>query len=255
MSLKITSYNSNSQIQQEFNWRKAARYAAYGALAVGTVAAIGAIGTYLLPNIPTVKASPESAAGEPALFTHKNLCPSQDLTAQNFPDRALGYPIAHLCPSQRLLHRVSEYSIDICGPNSALNIICEQNLGIPRNQMPQLNPTTLSAFVDFKRSQGIEVTTGYVEPRSLTPIQKEMNSGKIAEMMKSAITGSWDPCASPTLIADNSVIDGHHRWATCVLLNRPFNAIRVHDTAVNVLADLRHFPGVFSEGLNVFSAG
>lgn len=97
----------------------------------------------------------------------------------------------------------------------------EDNLGIPRNQMPQVPSDAKKEFVLAMEQRGAKATRGVADPKKLHPIQAEISASKaskIALSLEKRGIGSSDE--SRIIISkDNYVIDGHHRWAAVSLMS------------------------------------
>ncbi len=202
--MSVTTINPQEQTTQS-SWMPSLKTLAWGALALGTIAAVGAI------------------------------CYST-----SFPEAEAG----GMCTSSSYLKGLSESTVDLCSDSSPYNSMCIGNLGFTRSMMPQLNTSTLEMYLAEKAW-----VKELVDPSNLTPVQSEMSMPSIAGMIGSWMKGVWDPCQSPILSADGYVIDGHHRWAACALLDRPMTILNIQDTAQNVLSELANFNGVFSLAL------
>jgi hypothetical protein len=85
------------------------------------------------------------------------------------------------------------------------------NLGIPREDMPQIEGEDVRAFLDSLIHAGIRVQAGCRAVGSLRATQNELNAAKIKALMVKtpAELGEY-----PILISkDGYILDGHHRWA------------------------------------------
>jgi hypothetical protein len=97
----------------------------------------------------------------------------------------------------------------------------EDNLGIPRNKMPQVPSDAKAEFILAMEQRGAKATRGVADPKKLHPIQKEISASKSAQIalsLEKRGIGSSDE--SRIIISkDNYVIDGHHRWAAVSLMS------------------------------------
>jgi hypothetical protein len=120
------------------------------------------------------------------------------------------------------------------------NLYCDDNLGIPRDQMPQFKgkpqpgtpaadmPLDKNGEVDteplFKKmleEKGIKVVQTEVASDKLKATQSELVADKVIGMMN---TLENDPTneslTAPIYVSrDGYVIDGHHRWAAITAYN------------------------------------
>jgi hypothetical protein len=120
------------------------------------------------------------------------------------------------------------------------NLYCDDNLGIPRDQMPQFKgkavpgsraasmPTDKNGEVDtepiFKKmleEKGIKVLQTEVPADKLKATQKDLVGGKVVGMMGALEEDPKNPnITAPIYVSrDGFVIDGHHRWAAIVAYN------------------------------------
>lgn len=96
----------------------------------------------------------------------------------------------------------------------------EDNLGIPRNKMPQVPSDTKATFIGEMEKRGARVQRGVADPSKLHPIQAEMSASKVGLIMKSLREKGvkTDDGGRIIISKDNYVIDGHHRWAAAAML-------------------------------------
>lgn len=129
---------------------------------------------------------------------------------------------------------------------------CDGHLGLPRKDMPQIENKKLEQFLTALEDQGIRYKEEEVDPQTLTPSQKHIDSNKVANLEDS-------PQQKPILISrDNYILDGHHSWAANQAT--PVKVIRIDlpiklllEVANNILASGEGNPyhdekGRFAEG-------
>ena len=133
--------------------------------------------------------------------------------------------------------------VDLC-KDKQTSQLCDGNLGIPRNQMPQITGEARRDYVKKKEEQGTKIHLSSVSADKLIPTQNELNGQQVDEMISSFVKGTFDPCNKEILTAREYVVDGHHRWAACRLINGVQKVITIDDSIDNVLAELRVLPGV-----------
>lgn len=155
----------------------------------------------------------------------------------------------NICPSLSYLQSVAQSVADICGSNLPFSSICKGNLGLQRSQMPQLNGDTLSSYLAQKAAEGIAMSEKMIDPSTLTPAQNQLGMQNIAGMIDSFAKGTWDPCKERILSAGGYVIDGHHRWAACTLLDREMTILDINAPAETILSELSNYKGVFTLAL------
>lgn len=128
-------------------------------------------------------------------------------------------------------------SFDLCKVSvKDTNLFCQDSLGIPRVQMPQMKGVAepgskahamgvdkkgevdLSrAFIDHMQAQGIKTEQTDVRASHLRASQNEIVGTKIAKMVTEAKAGMRDLREKPIFVTkDNYVVDGHHHWAAIV---------------------------------------
>ena len=134
--------------------------------------------------------------------------------------------------------------------------LCHENLGIDRNDMPQLDDDVLPAFLKSYQDKGVSVKKGTMEVGRLKATQENISAETAAGMEKSYQEGSFDPSKKPIIISkDGYVLDGHHRWAAMVVSD-PASKMRVYQVDAPIkqlLSDAKNFKGVRQEafGANV----
>jgi hypothetical protein len=116
------------------------------------------------------------------------------------------------------------------------NLFCQDNIGIPRINMPQMKGVALPGskaaakgvdkkgevdlsrdFVEHMRSKGIKTEETTVRASHLRASQNEIVGTKIARMVTEAKAGERDLREKPIFVTrDNYVVDGHHHWAALV---------------------------------------
>lgn len=134
---------------------------------------------------------------------------------------------------------------DLC-QKSNTRFLCNGNLGMARSVMPQAEGRVLTQYLNEMERNGVLVESDKVSPHNLVPIQSEINFEIVRTMLKSYAKGEYNPCAQQILVQKNethySVMDGHHRWSACRLLNRLQSVIVVYS---NYAFDwLQRFPGI-----------
>jgi hypothetical protein len=100
------------------------------------------------------------------------------------------------------------------------NLYDEDNLGIPRNKMPQVPSDKKGAFISVMEKRGVKIQRADVDPMKLHPIQAEISATKSAKIMKRLREKgtATDDAGRIVISNDNYVIDGHHRWAATSML-------------------------------------
>ena len=88
----------------------------------------------------------------------------------------------------------------------------EDGLGLSRAELPQIKSTDVPEFMEWLQSQGTTVEQEMIDPKDLTPIQKEINLDKVAGMVSAKGLESLASSKPVMISEDNYLIDGHHRW-------------------------------------------
>lgn len=89
---------------------------------------------------------------------------------------------------------------------------------VPRKKMPQIPSEHQAEFLDDLRAQGVSVKTINVRPTALLPSQRGIDAVRVGQMLDNFDKGKKD--LRPTLSSsDNYTLDGHHRWATMVIVD------------------------------------
>jgi hypothetical protein len=140
--------------------------------------------------------------------------------------------------------------------------VCVNNLNLTRNLMPQLTRNLQEQYIARKQSYLI-----YVNPMNLFPIQSEINALKVSKIIESIednLLGSMNKknhsiCADQDagiLVAYDNVttkmyiIDGHHRYAACRLMNQSIYVHVVQGTPVDILNELNNIEGIVHRSID-----
>lgn len=103
-------------------------------------------------------------------------------------------------------------------------LMTQNNVGIPRKMMPQVDPENKEKWLADTRKQGVKVTEGETDPAKLKPIQSEISAAKVGGIMGAIESGKMDldsgKLADRIIISkDGYVVDGHHRWAAAAFVS------------------------------------
>ena len=95
------------------------------------------------------------------------------------------------------------------------------NLGIPRDEMPQIDAGDVQAFVQWVQDLGVGVDKGWCPASRLRATQSEINVDKVRTMLSDPKIGIV--MQEPYLVSKAGyLLDGHHRWMA--LLTQDENA-------------------------------
>jgi len=97
-------------------------------------------------------------------------------------------------------------------PEDADVIELDQGLRLSRHDLPQIKSTDVSEFLKWLESQDIATEPDMVDPKSLTPVQREINLDKTAGMVAKKGLESLATDKPVMVSGDDYIIDGHHRW-------------------------------------------
>jgi len=103
-------------------------------------------------------------------------------------------------------------------------LMTQNNVGIPRKMMPQVDPENKEKWLADTRKQGVKVVEGEADPAKLKPIQSEISAGKVGGIMEAIESGKMDldsgKLADRIIVSkDGYVVDGHHRWAAAAMVS------------------------------------
>jgi len=114
----------------------------------------------------------------------------------------------------------------------------DQGLGLTRAELPQIKSSDVPEFIEWLESQDIGIDRTIMDPKDLTPIQKEINLEKVAGMVAAK---GLDALAKekPVMVSgDDHLIDGHHRWYALIENNYPEVSIVQIGMGINQLIPL-----------------
>jgi hypothetical protein len=142
------------------------------------------------------------------------------------------------------------------------NLYCDQNLGVPRAEMPQFKGTpqpgspaskmktdssgevdTEPLFKEMLKKKGIKTQLTEIPSDALKATQSELVGAKVAGMTKALEQDNNHPgITAPIYVSrDGYVIDGHHRWAAITSMaiknGHPANmkVVVIDDDAQNIV--------------------
>lgn len=124
---------------------------------------------------------------------------------------------------------------------------CENNFGIPRIKMPQMDKEVTQQFLNHWKGQNVAVTEETIPSSSLYSTQGEILRSKVMGMVKSQQEGKFNPCEEKIIVAqrgDNHILDGHHRWAACKVIDQPLKVVRIDRPIQELLETANRFAGV-----------
>lgn len=105
----------------------------------------------------------------------------------------------------------------------------EGNLGVPREQMPQIRSYHVDSFVKEMKGKGVKVSRGPSKAvGKLKAAQNELSDTGIERQLN---TPMKERKKKPIIVSkDNYVLDGHHRWAASHHENprQKLNQVKVH---------------------------
>jgi hypothetical protein len=100
-------------------------------------------------------------------------------------------------------------------------LFTRDNLGIMRDQMPQVPSGAKDEFLSEMEQRGIGVTREDVSPRKLHPIQAEISASKTGKILRDLNQNGHKKGDGARIVvsSDGYVIDGHHRWAASAFMS------------------------------------
>ena len=155
------------------------------------------------------------------------------------------------------------------------NLYCDDNLGIPRDDMPQFKGKAIAGsraasmdadaggevdtepvFREMLQQKGIKTLQTEVPADKLKATQKDLVGGKVIGMMGALEKDPNHPkITAPIYVSrDGYVIDGHHRWAAIVAYNaqHPDNQIQMKTTVLDMdIKDAIPMANKFAEDMGI----
>jgi hypothetical protein len=100
-------------------------------------------------------------------------------------------------------------------------LFTRDNLGIMRDQMPQVPSGAKDEFLSEMEQRGIGVTREDVSPQKLHPIQAEISASKTGMILRDLNQNGHKKGDGARIVvsSDGYVIDGHHRWAASAFMS------------------------------------
>ena len=155
------------------------------------------------------------------------------------------------------------------------NLYCDDNLGIPRDEMPQFKGTaqpgsraagmdadesgevdTEPVFKEMLKEKGIKTLQTQIPADKLKATQKDLVGAKVVGMMGALEKDPNHPkITAPIYVSrDGHVIDGHHRWAAIVAHNaaNPDKQIPMKTTVLDMdIKDAIPMANKFAEDMGI----
>jgi hypothetical protein len=155
------------------------------------------------------------------------------------------------------------------------NLYCDDNLGIPRDEMPQFKGTaqpgsraasmevdasgevdTEPVFKEMLKQKGIKTLQTQIPADRLKATQKDLVGAKVVGMMGALEKDPQHPkITAPIYVSrDGHVIDGHHRWAAIVAYNaaHPDSPIQMKTTVLDMdIKDAIPMANKFAEDMGI----
>lgn len=135
-------------------------------------------------------------------------------------------------------------------PDQSGNVNLRNGLKVPRNELPQVTSADTEEFKQWLKDQGVGVSSEPVDPKTLKPVQAQVNQKKIDEMTGAFKDGVADVTSKPVMVSsDGYLIDGHHRAVVAANSGKQMTATKVDMPAKDLLAKMKEFPKVSYEGM------
>lgn len=128
------------------------------------------------------------------------------------------------------------------------------NLGLSREEMPQLDEETTWRFIRDLQKVDVATSAKNIQVADLRATQREISTEKIASILKEISSGekSIRDLGKEIIVSkDHYILDGHHRWAT-LLVHDPQNTmscLQVDLKMTKLIRIANSYAGVTSEGL------
>lgn len=106
------------------------------------------------------------------------------------------------------------------------------NLGISRQDMPQIESKYREQFIQWLKNKGIKVKRVRVMLSTLKLTQSEYNRDKVLDMIDQNNVNSLDPIF---VSKDGMVLDGSHRLLALMNMDKPPRLILVDEIQMNML--------------------
>ena len=122
----------------------------------------------------------------------------------------------------------------------------DQNLGIKRVNMPQID--TNKFLADVENHPEINYTKDVVDTDQLLPTQSQFNDGKVKAIVMALRSGAEQ---KPIIVTeDNYIVDGHHRWAAHDNIGAKIPVLKVGTDINSLLEFLKDKPYVVRKTIN-----
>lgn len=141
--------------------------------------------------------------------------------------------------------------------------LCEGNLGIRKEYMPQIKGSDQPEFRDFLSRRGIESHYSMRIPSDLTATQSDISTSRVRRIIERTLDSYYKTSDGkpfnvvqqlPIIITgyDHKVLDGHHRWASAYIMNprMPIPVLVVDTTMKRLIRIVEDFDKVGRAAFN-----
>lgn len=201
----------------------------------------------------------------------------QDLENQGFKMNVVGKDAKRALEIARQIERGIRQSADICKLDPS---VCEQNLGLTRDKMPQIegeqtikqmlkgkpgeiakakamiqaggdpdsDKTIMQQMVDHLEKNGVTTKNAEIPVGKLKATQSEIKADKVFGMAQAYLKGKFPNIDDSVVVSsDNHILDGHHRWAALLTIDpgRTMKVKQIDMTMKELLKEAASLPGVY----------
>lgn len=142
---------------------------------------------------------------------------------------------------------------DLCQINPPL---CKDNLGIARENMPQLTQDVADKFLHELVTRGVKIESTSMPVGKMKATQREINAEKVNGMVGAVKSGKLNLDHGELIVSkDGYILDGHHRWAALAMMD-PGKEVKVQRVDLDMhslLAESLKHPGVTRAGFGVMN--
>jgi HK97 family phage prohead protease len=113
------------------------------------------------------------------------------------------------------------------------SLFCQDNKGIPRAEMPQLDDEQTKQFRKYLKDQGYNIEKDKTPASHLRATQNELNGAKVAGVAET-LRNKPDHYSKRIIVSkDDYILDGHHHWAAKIGLDAEDGNL-TNDTKVKI---------------------
>lgn len=124
-----------------------------------------------------------------------------------------------------------------------------ENLGLDKDQMPQIPGELLTYFITFIKDQNVDAFKTRVKTSEITPTQGQLEWDKVESLMQNGFEKLSH--GVPVIISNqNELCDGHHRWYALKQIDKNADMVcwQIDLNAKTIIQQMKQFQSMLERG-------